>query len=98
LAANIEALCKYLGVSYYHTWTSRNSVAGWPDYCFVTADRRFLVRELKTDKGKLTAAQETWLSALAAAGVDAAVRRSADWPDRIKAELTPTRIAWNGCS
>lgn len=91
LARNVEELCKYLGVRYYHSWTSVHSAPGWPDYCFVTPDHRFLVRELKTDKGRLTVAQEAWLAALRAAGVNADVWRPDDWPGRIKWELSPYR-------
>lgn len=97
LAANIETLCKYLRVRYYHTWTSRHSAPGWPDYAFVTADGRFLLRELKTETGRLTDAQKQWLADLQRAGVDADVWRPEHWPDRVRAELEPRKAGAPKC-
>lgn len=55
--------------------------AGFPDLVLVHAlARRVLWRELKLDAGKLSQAQEGWLSALQEAGEDAAVWRPGDWP------------------
>jgi hypothetical protein len=98
LAAAIEDLCKYLGVTYYHAWSSKHSVAGWPDYALITRDHRFLVRELKTATGRLTAAQTRWLVELQAAGVDAGVWRPEDLTSgRVLKELSPIRNL-QGCS
>ena len=46
--------------------------AGWPDL-FLVRDARIIVAELKRRPNKITAAQQTWLDALVAAGVDARV-------------------------
>jgi hypothetical protein len=89
LASNIETLCKYLGVRYYHTWNSRNSVAGFLDYVFLTVDGRVLWREIKTAKGKVSPDQQQWIDDLQRCGQDAAVWRPEDWPDRILRELSP---------
>jgi hypothetical protein len=97
LQESIAELCKYLGASLYHTYDSRRSRAGWPDCAIVTRDNRFLLRELKVGKNKPSKAQREWLNRLQAAGVDADVWHEADWPDRIKAELSPTRNL-QGCS
>jgi hypothetical protein len=91
LQSAIEDLCKWLGVRYYHTWSAKNSVAGWPDMALVTRDGRFLLRELKTDKGKLSAAQKSWIGDLRRCGLDADIWRPCDWPDRIKTELSAPR-------
>lgn len=97
LQQSIAELCQYLGAKLYHTYDSRRSHAGWPDCAIVTRDNRFLLRELKVGRNKPSKAQREWLDRLTAAGVDAAVWRESDWPDRIKAELTPARVAWSGC-
>lgn len=51
---------------------------GFPDLVLVR--ERVLWRELKADRGRLTAEQRAWISALAAAGEDVAVWRPRDWP------------------
>lgn len=58
--------------------------AGFPD--LVLARERLLIRELKTDRGRLTPQQMEWLSALDRAGVDADVWRPSEW-HRITREL-----------
>lgn len=63
----------------YHTRDSRGSYAGWPDLVFVRNPQDGcpspppLFRELKRQGGKTTAAQDAWLGALQAAGMDAGV-------------------------
>jgi hypothetical protein len=57
----------------YHTRDSRRSPEGFPDWCLV--GRGVMFRELKTARGKLTAAQQTWLMQLKAAHADMAVWR-----------------------
>lgn len=56
--------------------------AGFPDLVLV-APERLLVVEVKSASGRLTAAQQAWIEALCAAGVDVRVWRPADWPDEI---------------
>lgn len=87
----VTELCTYLGAKLYHTHDSRRSHAGWPDCAIVTRDNRFLLRELKVSKNKPSKAQREWLDRLQAAGIDACVWNEADWPDRIKAELSAAR-------
>lgn len=69
----------------YHTHDSRRSAAGFPDWTFATA-RGVMFRELKTDRGKVTADQQAWLAMLRGAGYDADVWRPAD--------LEAGRIVW----
>lgn len=52
--------------------------AGWPDLA-ITGRDRFLVAELKSATGRLSADQEWWLAALGAAGVETHVWRPGDW-------------------
>ncbi len=63
----------------YWTYFSKHSPAGFPDLTLVR-DGVLLIRELKTDRGRLTDAQRDWLAGLQACGVDAAVWRPSDWP------------------
>lgn len=52
---------------FYHTHDSRDSPAGFPDVMILMPRRkRVIVAELKTEKGKVTEAQQKWLDAYAA--------------------------------
>lgn len=48
----------------YHTRDSRGSVAGFPDLVLVR-EGELIFAELKTEKGKLSSAQQQWLAMLA---------------------------------
>ena len=75
-----------LSLRWYHTFDSRRSPSGFPD--LVIVGRGVIYRELKTAKGKLTAAQSQWLDTLTAAGQDACVWRPSDfYSGRIANEL-----------
>lgn len=78
--AAVENAALRAGWLVYHTHDSRRSHAGFPDLVLVHARRRLLLfRELKTQTGKTTPAQQRWLTSLTAAGADAAVWRPLDW-------------------
>jgi len=63
----------------YHTHDSRRSVAGFPDLVLVSEHRqRALFRELKTSKGRLSAAQFDWISSMQLAKLNAGVWRPED--------------------
>jgi hypothetical protein len=80
-------LCKLLGVSWYHPYFSRRSAAGWPDLA-LCGKQGFMTRELKTERGRLTADQQRWGSMLREAGVSWDVWRPDDLRDgRIQREL-----------
>ena len=85
----VVGLARRAGWLVYHTYDSRRSDPGWPDLVLVhPVRRRLLIRELKTMKGRVSPAQKTWLAALAAVGLDAAVWRPDQWHDRtIEKEL-----------
>lgn len=94
--ALVIAYAKRQGWIVYHTHDSRRSEPGYPDLHLVHAGRRLSIfRELKTQKGKTTSAQDTWLAALAAAGHDVAVWRPSDWfgsrviEDQLSVWVTP---------
>lgn len=54
--------------------------AGFPDLVLAHRTRGILFIECKTNRGRLTDRQQTWLDQLTAAGAHAAVWRPADWP------------------
>jgi hypothetical protein len=82
----IRTLRRY-GVLGYHTHRSDLSQAGWPDWAIV-GPGGFMVRELKRQTERPTAAQRAWLDALAAQGVNVGVWLPSDWFDgRIAEEL-----------
>ena len=62
---------------WYHTHDSRRSPRGFPDLVAV-GPQGVLFRELKTAKGKVSPAQEAWLEAMLAGGVDAGIWRPSD--------------------
>lgn len=65
----------------YHTYRSTRSEPGFPDVFAVhplTGETFFA--ELKTTKGKLSAAQKLWIEAIKASGIPVFVFRPADWP------------------
>lgn len=73
------------GWTVYHTHDSRRSALGFPDLTLVR-DGRLIFMELKTQDGRLTEAQEMWLSKLEEVmaacieHVEARVFRPSDWP------------------
>ena len=82
LQRRVLGLARELGWLAYHTHDSRRSQPGWPDLALVSVKRRrFLVAELKTERGRVAPEQHTWLTALAAAGIEAHIWRPADLLD-----------------
>lgn len=82
LQRRILRLARELGWKAYHTYDSRRSQPGWPDLALVSVKRRrFLVAELKKERGVVSADQHAWLTALAAAGVETHVWRPTDLLD-----------------
>jgi hypothetical protein len=74
LDARIRRFCDDLGLLRYHTHDARRSPRGYPDLT-ICGPGGVLFRELKTQRGKVTAEQREWLDALTAAGADAGVWR-----------------------
>lgn len=76
----VQNLATRSGWLSYHTHDSRRSEPGFPDLVLVHEKRGLILyRELKTQTGKATAAQQRWIRALTAAGADAAIWRPLDW-------------------
>lgn len=71
---------KRFGWLAYHTFDSRRSEPGYPDLHLIHPTRKLSIfRELKTQTGRLSAAQVAWIDALTAAGCDIAIWRPIDW-------------------
>ena len=83
-------MARTLGLLAYHTHDSRRSEPGFPDLVLV-GRRGVIYRELKTLTGRVQREQAKWLSALTAAGADAAVWRPDQWPTQIQAEMRGIR-------
>lgn len=71
-----KSLARMCGWTSYHVLRSKGSRAGFPDR--VCWRERVIYVELKSDTGKLTAAQEATLTALAKAGAECYLWRPAD--------------------
>ena len=80
LLAKVTQAARLYGWMVYHTWRSDHSEAGWPDAVLVKGPRA-LFRELKTDRSKVTPAQQACGDALLAAGCDWDVWRPRDWDE-----------------
>lgn len=59
----IRDLAKIRHWRFYHPFLSKWSERGWPDVTLLR-DRRLILVELKSDKGKLSVPQAQWLWAL----------------------------------
>lgn len=75
----VRQLARLYGWECYHTHRSDRSDAGWPDEVLAKPPR-LIFAELKSAKGKVSAAQKEWLARLAACGQEVAVWRPADLP------------------
>ena len=64
LQAQVQQLAKLGGWQFYHTWNSIHSAPGFPDNVMAKTSR-LIFAELKTELGKVTAAQQKWLDILA---------------------------------
>ena len=89
LEAEVKTLAERLGLKYYHTHRSDNSVEGFPDDVIISPHGRgTLFRELKRQGQKPSVEQQKWLDALVANGHDVAVWRPEDlFSGRILEEL-----------
>ena len=58
----LEGVCRVYKWRYYHTWNSRHSVGGYPDYTLVKGEN-LIFAELKVGRNTLTKKQKEWLEA-----------------------------------
>lgn len=80
----VEDLCQWLGLRYYHTHDSRRSVGGFPD--LVIVGTRTIFAELKSHKGRVAHTQAEWINDLRKSGQEAYLWRPDDF-DRIRSLL-----------
>jgi hypothetical protein len=59
----VRELAEHCGWLVHHPWSSKRSTAGWPDLA-MARDRRLVLAELKTEKGRVSREQRAWLDAL----------------------------------
>lgn len=84
-------MCRLYGIAWYHSYSSRHCVPGWPDLA-LCGTRRFILRELKSVVGILTPEQDEWGLMLQQAGISWAVWRPDDLKSgRIQRELLAIR-------
>ena len=81
-------LAKTLHWRVYHPGLSKWSERGWPDLAMVRGNR-LILSELKSDKGKLTDAQEEWIEALGETYAEVYVWRPTDWDAILKTLAGP---------
>lgn len=87
LLEQVRTLARMCGWLCYHTYRSVRSEPGFPDLTLVRG-RRLLFVELKSEKGRVTEAQQQWLDALGQTGVETYVWRPRDL-DEIGRVLSP---------
>jgi hypothetical protein len=91
----VTDLCDLLGLKWHHETDSRKSKEGFPDLV-ICGPGGVIFAELKTEKGKVSKAQDEWLSALSVASMLAVVWRPSDWVDvyfalyRLARKVPPT--------
>lgn len=85
----VTRLAGTLGWRCYHTHDSRRSQPGFPDLVLIHPRLKItLWRELKTQKGKTSPAQDGWIRDLTTAGQNAGIWRPIDYfTGRIETEL-----------
>jgi hypothetical protein len=79
----VRELAKALGYHTYHPWLSIRSERGWPDLA-IWRPGRFILAELKSEKGKLTASQTRIIETLKEAGVEVHVWRPSDFDEIVE--------------
>lgn len=75
----VVELARWLGWEVWHDNDSRRNDAGWPDLVLVR-DERMVIAELKTQRGRLRAAQRHWMRLLLRVrGVEYYLWRPSSW-------------------
>lgn len=65
------------GWAVMHHLDSRGTEAGWPDLVLIRPPELLIV-ELKSERGKVSTAQQSWLDALGACGIETGIWRPRD--------------------
>lgn len=91
LSAAVRDLATVLGWRCYHTYDSRRSQPGFPDWVMVRD--RVIFAELKSERGRISIPQQDWLFALGEAGAERYCWHPVDWTNgTIEAVLTKRAI------
>ena len=86
----VVGLARQLSWRVFHPYDSRRSVPGYPDLTLCHAEHGVIWAELKTEKGRVSPAQQEWLDHLTSAGQTAVIWRPRHWADRtIQEALNP---------
>jgi len=67
--AAVMKIAAQLGWTFYHTYDSIGSQAGFPDLVLAKQDQCLIFAELKTEKGKVSKEQQKWMDLLDRTGV-----------------------------
>jgi hypothetical protein len=77
----VHDMAKVFGWEWYHPYLSIRSTPGWPDVALVRPPR-FVLVELKREKGWLSTNQEHWLGILRQCpGIEVYLWRPSDWDE-----------------
>lgn len=87
--ATVVEVARLHGWATMHQLDSRGTEAGWPDLVLLRPPELLIV-ELKSERGKVTQAQERWLADLSACGVETSVWRPSNF------DAVCTRLARRG--
>jgi hypothetical protein len=80
----VTDLADTFGWATYHPYLSIRSTPGWPDLTLVRPPR-FVVAELKTEKGKLSIDQDYWIGLLRdCPGIEVFIWRPSDWDEIVR--------------
>lgn len=80
----VTDLANLRGWLFYHPWNSQKSTPGWPD-CAMVRPPRFVVAELKSEKGRLSPHQREWLDKLQQVPtIEVFVWRPRDWEEILR--------------
>lgn len=99
--AHVIELAEWLGYRVYHEYDSRRSTPGYPDLALIRASgvhpvygpypARYLLAELKKEKGRLRPDQIFWLTTLSQTNTECYVWRPRHWNDIVRILSSPER-------
>lgn len=75
---SVVRLARLCGWRVQFHWSERHSPAGWPDLA-LWRPPRFLLAELKRERGRVTEAQRQTMRELRQCGLDVRLWRPSDW-------------------
>lgn len=76
--AQVIRLARLCGWRVQFHWSERHSPAGWPDLALWRGSR-FLLAELKTERGRVSAAQQRTIEELRECGLEVHLWRPSQW-------------------